>query len=94
MRRFQLQPPGILHRTPSKDDYYGATDGTAFSEKALAAFADAFLAGELEPHVKPDPPESDYPSEPSEEDKGYGDVDDEEGGGYGGSEGDEDKEEM
>jgi len=93
MRRFYLQPPGILHRTPSKDDYYGATDGTAFSEKALAAFADAFLAGELEPHVKPDPPESDYPSEPSEEDAGYGD--DEEGGeGYGGSEGDEDKEEM
>ena len=84
-----MQPPGILHRTPSKDDYYGFADGPAFSEKALAAFADAFLSGELKPHVKPDPPESDYPSEPSEDDAGYGD-DDEGGEGYG----DEDKEEM
>ena len=33
--------------------FYGAT--ADFSETALAAFADAFLAGELSPHVKPDP---------------------------------------
>ena len=33
--------------------FYGAS--ADFSETALAAFADAFLAGELSPHVKPDP---------------------------------------
>ena len=59
---------GIMQRTPNRDlrraaspsdvrgaqhAFYGAT--ADFSETALAAFADAFLAGELSPHVKPDP---------------------------------------
>ena len=49
---------GIMHRTPGRDlagaphAFYGAT--ADFSEKALAAFADAFLAGELSPHIKPE----------------------------------------
>ena len=59
---------GIMQRTPNRDlrraaspsdvrgaqhAFYGAS--AEFSETALAAFADAFLAGELSPHVKPDP---------------------------------------
>ena len=59
---------GIMQRTPNRDlrraaspsdvrgpqhAFYGST--ADFSEAALAAFADAFLAGELTAHVKPDP---------------------------------------
>jgi len=59
---------GIMQRTPNRDlrraaspsdvrgaqhAFYGST--ADFSETALAAFADAFLAGELIAHVKPDP---------------------------------------
>merc|ERR1711957_599617 len=76
---------GILHRTLAKDNFYGAT--TDFSEKALSAFAASFLAGELSPHVKPEP---DY--------SGGGEGVDEDGDedGEGGAEDDEDadKEEM
>ena len=59
---------GIIQRTPNRDlrraanpaDVRGAKHAfhgsTAdFSETALAAFADAFLAGELTAHIKPDP---------------------------------------
>jgi len=56
---------GILHRTLTKDDFYGAT--TDFSEKSLAAFADSFLAGELTPHAKPDPPDYSADSEGDED---------------------------
>jgi hypothetical protein len=69
---------GILHRTLAKDDFYGTT--TDFSEKSLTAFADSFLAGELTPHVKPDPP--DYSADDSEGDEEGGedeDGDDEDG---------------
>ena len=59
---------GIMQRTPNRDlrraaspsdvrgpqhAFYGST--ADFSEAALAAFADAFLAGDLTAHVKPDP---------------------------------------
>ena len=59
---------GIIQRTPNRDlrraanpadvrgakhAFYGST--ADFSETALAAFADAFLAGELTAHIKPDP---------------------------------------
>ena len=58
---------GIIQRTPNRDlrraanpadvrgakhAFYGST--ADFSETALAAFADAFLAGELTAHIKPD----------------------------------------
>ena len=90
---------GIMQRTPNRDlrraaspsdvrgpqhAFYGST--ADFSEAALAAFADAFLEGELTAHVKPEP---DYSA-------GGG-----EGGDEGGEDGDEggddegdDKEEM
>ena len=59
---------GIIQRTPNRDlrraanpadvrgakhAFYGST--ADFSETALAAFADAFLAGELTAHIRPDP---------------------------------------
>lgn len=59
---------GIIQRTPNRDlrraanpadvrgpqhAFYGST--ADFSETTLAAFADAFLAGELTAHIKPDP---------------------------------------
>ena len=37
----------------AKHAFYRST--ADFSETALAAFADAFLAGELTAHIKPDP---------------------------------------
>ena len=74
---------GILHRTAAKDDFYGAS--ADFSEKALAAFVASFLAGELTPHVKPEP---DYSAGGGEDDEDGG-VEGDEGGGE-----DDDKEEM
>jgi len=53
---------GLLHRKAGKDSYFGSAD--KFSEKTLAAFAESFLAGSLEPHKvddgsSPPPPPDD-----------------------------------
>ena len=67
---------------PNQDDFYGAS--ADFSEKALSAFVASFLAGELTPHVKPEP---DYSAGGGEDDEDGGEGDE------GGDE-DDDKEEM
>lgn len=53
------------------DDRYGAPAGTAFSGAALEAFAKKYLAGELTPFVKPDPPpmEDDPTDDPPEDEE-------------------------
>jgi len=72
---------GIMQRASAQDTFY-RSDAEAFSEKALTAFAESFLAGELTPHVKEEPSPAD------EEDDEEGSEDNSEGAE------DEDKEEM
>eukprot|EP00325_Prymnesiales_sp_UTEX-LB-985_P003561 CAMPEP_0174712024 /NCGR_PEP_ID=MMETSP1094-20130205/13152_1 /TAXON_ID=156173 /ORGANISM="Chrysochromulina brevifilum, Strain UTEX LB 985" /LENGTH=470 /DNA_ID=CAMNT_0015911035 /DNA_START=23 /DNA_END=1435 /DNA_ORIENTATION=+ len=60
---------GLVQRKAGTDSYYGSQ--AAFSEKALAAFAESFLAGELTAHKVDDgssPP-------PPEDDEGEGEAD-------------------
>jgi len=67
---YELSDFGLTSKSEKSDmlmgisaggQYYGAAEGTAFSAKALTAFADAFLAGELTPYEKPpyEPPAGD-----------------------------------
>jgi len=63
---------GLLQRKAGKDSYYGSE--AAFSEKALSAFAESFLAGDLTPNKvddgsSPPPPPYDEDGEEGEADE-------------------------
>lgn len=69
----------ILMGIADGSDYYGS-DSDAFSAKAMQAFADSFLKGELTPYVKPDepPPSSDEEEPPMDDEDGEGEEGDKE----------------
>jgi len=64
---------GLVERKGGKDSYYG-TDA-AFSEKALAAFAGSFLAGELTPNKVDDGSSPPGPPDDDEEEGGADEAD-------------------
>ena len=74
---------GILQRKAGTDTYYGDESEQKFSAATMEAFASKFLAGELTPHVKPDPPPYEPPADedgetPDETDEDEPDADKEE----------------